>query len=212
MNMNTVFDGEAHINIIHAETVTRYVGRYLSERYEITDKRENPAYAQWHEDGRYFYHKKDKCIQIGLSDMQTYFEALSEKEWVTMFALKNTDAVTFNEEEKASLASLGIMPDYDAEGEWCYLILLENGVPVSEGVQVTEAYEQESILADGHKYKLSYGLNEEGKAVAGLYMDGANYSMEHDGVNVFIYDSLLEEIVEFVAFDTAEDAEAIRVD
>ena len=212
LNMNTVFDGEAHINIIHAETVTRYVGRYLSERYEITDKRENPAYAQWHEDGRYFYHKKDKCIQIGLSDMQTYFEALSEKEWVTMFALKNTDAVTFNEEEKASLASLGIMPDYDAEGEWCYLILLENGVPVSEGVQVTEAYEQESILADGHKYKLSYGLNEEGKAVAGLYMDGANYSMEHDGVNVFIYDSLLEEIVEFVAFDTAEDAEAIRVD
>ncbi len=212
LNMNTVFDGEAHINIIHAETVTRYVGEYLAERYEITDKRNDPAFAQWHEDGRYFYHKKDKCVQIGLSDMQTYFETLAGKEWVTMFALEKTDAVTFNEEERNVLANLGITPDYEAEGDWCYLVLIKDGKPVSEGVQVAEAYEQEFALDDGHVYKLSYGLDEDGNTVPGLYMDGDNYSMEHDGVNVFIYDTLLEEIVEFVAFETVEDATAIRVE
>ncbi len=212
LNMNTVFDGEAHINIIHAEKVTRYVGEYLSERYEITDKRQDPAFVKWHEDGRYFYHKKDKCVQIGLSDMQTYFETMQGKEWVTMFALENTDVIAFDEEEKSVLAALGITPDYDMAGPWCYLVLLENGKPVAEGVQVTGPYEQEYVLDDGHVYKLSYGLDEDGNAVAGLYMDGANYSMEHDGVNVFLYDSLLEEIIEFAAFDTVKGATAIRVD
>jgi hypothetical protein len=212
LNMNTVFDGEAHINIIHAEKVTRYVGEYLTERYEVTDKRQDPAFAQWHEDGKYFYHKKDKCVQIGLSDMQTYFESLQGKEWVTMFALKNTDVAALGEEEKEVLAALGITPDYEAKGPWCYLILLEDGKPVAEGVQVTEAYEQEYMLGDGHVYKLSYGVNEDGNAVPGLYMDGSNYSMEHVGVNVFIYDSLLEEIVEFAAFDNVDDAVTIRVE
>lgn len=213
LNMNTVFDGEAHINIIHAEKVTRYVGEYLKEQYEITDKRDDPAFSQWHEDGRYFYHKKDKCVQIGLSDMQTYFEELQGKEWVTMFALKKTDAVTFSAKERAVLATLGITPDYKEEGDWCYLVLLKDGKPVSEGVQVTEAYEKEIVIeGDVHTYKLSYGVDEDGNAVAGLYMDGDNYSMEHDGVNVFIYDPLLEEIVEFVAFDAVEGAKAIRVE
>lgn len=213
LNMNTVFDGEAHINIIHAETVTRYVGEYLCDRYEIDDKRDDPAYAQWHEDGKYFYHKKDKCVQIGLTDMQTYFKSLSGKEWVTMFALKKTEAITYSEEERAALAELGITLDYEAEGEWCYLVLLNDGKPVSEGVQVMDAYEEEFFLeGDSHSYKLSYGLNEDGNVVAGLSMDGDNYSMEHDGVNVFIYDPLLEEIVEFVAFDTTSGATAIRVD
>ena len=212
LNMNTIFDGEAHINIIHAETVTRYVGEYLSERYDITDKRNNPDFAQWHEDGKYFYHKKDKCVQIGLSNLQTYFETLQGKEWVTMFALKKTDAITLSDAERAALAGLGILPDYEAEGDWCYLVMLKDGKPLSEGVQVTQAYEQEFTPGDGHVYKLSYGPDEDGNLIPGLHMDGANYSMEHEGINVFIYDTLLEEIVEFVAFDTVEGAEAMRVE
>lgn len=212
LNMNTVFDGEAHINVIHAETVTRYVGNYLTERYEITDKRNDPAYAQWHEDGKYFYHKKDKCVQIGLSEGKTYFETLAGKDWVTMFAMKKTDVITLDDAERTALANLGITPDYEADGDWCYLVMLKDGKPLSEGVQVTQAYEQEITPGDGHVYKLSYGPDEDGKMVPGLYMDGANYSLEHDGINVFIYDTLLEEIVEFVAFDAVEGAEAIRVE
>ncbi len=212
INMNVVFDGEAHINILQAEKVTKYMGEYLSQNYEIEDKRENPAFAQWHEDGKYFYHKKDKCEQISISDMQTYFQALAGKEWVTMFAMKCTDAMTYTDDERAALALLGIAPNYDMQGEWCYLVLLQNGVPVAEGVQVTDMYEETFILDDGHEYKLSYAKNENGENVAGLFMDGSNYSMEHDGINLFIYDTLLEEIVEFVAFDTNKGANTIRVE
>ena len=75
----------------------------------------------------------------------------------------------------------------------------------------TDAYEREYALSDGHVYKLSYGLNEDGETVAGLYMDGSNFSMEHNGINVFIYDPLLEEIVEFAAFDPVTRAQTIRV-
>ncbi len=212
LNMNVIFDGEAHINILQAEKVTKYLGEYLLSRYEITDKRNDPAYALWHEDGRYFYHKKDKCIQIGLSDFDSYFKALREKEWVTLFAMKKTDAVTLSDSQKAVLTDLGITPDYEMDGQWCYLTLLKDGKAVGDGVQTCEMHEEIVTLSDGHEYKLSYAPDDEGIMLPGLYLDGDNYSMEHDGINVFIYDTLLNEVVEFAAFDTTEEAQAIRVE
>lgn len=212
LNMNTVFDGEAHINILQAEKVTRYVGEYLCDCYEITDKRTDENYAQWHEDGRYFYHKKDKCLQLTQTEMASYFETLYGKEWVTMFALKKSEAITLSDREREALSRLGIEPDYDAEGDWCYLVLLKDGKPVMDGAQVSDIYGEDIDTGDGHSYRLAYEMNEEGEMLPALYMDGDNYSMEYDGINVFIYDSLLEEIVEFVAFDTCAGAQALRVE
>ena len=211
VNMNTMFDGEAHVNILQAEKITRYMGQYLSARYPITDKRGDPAFAQWYEDGKYFYHKRDKCVQIGLSDLQTYAMSLSDKEWITMFAMKSSEGMSLSEEEKAALAAIGITPDYGREGDWCYLALIQNGISVTAPIQVSDTHEDSFFFAD-REFKLSYAQNEEGKYVAGLYMDGDNYSMEHDGMNLFIYDPFLEEIVEFVAFDVKKGAKAIRVE
>nr|MBQ8251762.1 hypothetical protein [Lachnospiraceae bacterium] len=209
LNMNTVFDGEAHVNILQAEKISRYVGEYLSGKYEITDKRKDPAFAQWHEDSAYFYHKKDMCVQISTEHIAEYFRTLADKEWITMFAMEKTDSVTFSEEEKEALAALGITPDYEAEGPWCYLVLLKNGVPYKEAVQVDGPYE-ETILLDGHEFKLMYEQKDDGNMVAGMDMDGKNYCMRHKGINVFIFDPLLDESVEYAAFDTFSGAQAIR--
>ena len=210
LNMNTLFDGEAHVNVLQAEKITRYVGEYLCGQYEIADKRKDPAFAQWHEDGRYFYHKKDMCVQVSTDDLKEYFEALAGKEWITLFAMKKSDAITFTDEEKAALVALGITPDYELEGQWCYLVLLKDGAAYKEGVQVSDVYE-EIISLDGHEYKLSYEMKDGGNMVAGMEMDGENCSMRHDGINVFVYDPLLEEKVEYVAFDVVAGAQAIRV-
>lgn len=203
LNLNTIFDGEAHINILQAEKVTRYVGEYLTGIYEIEDKRETPAFALWHEDSKWFYHKKDKCVQIGINDLQTYFEALKNTEWVTLFALKKEEAVTLSPVEKEALANLGITPDYEMDEDWCYLTLIQNGTALIEGVQTAENYAQDIPLGD-HIFTLSYEITEEGEKKTGLLLDGDNYSLDYSGINVFSYDLLLDEIVEFVAFDAAE--------
>jgi hypothetical protein len=212
LNMNTVFDGEAHINILQAEKVSDYVGAYLAQRYTWEDKRENPAFASWAEDCRYFTHKKDKCVQISTDDFSEYFANLQGKEWITLFSLKAEDAVSMSQEQKDALAALGISPDYDRGGNWCYMTILQGTSPVMEPVQVSDSFTQELTLEDGHSYGVSYETDEDGQWKSSLLMDGDNYSLDHTGINLFIYDSLLEEIVEFAAFDGGENFAIIRAE
>lgn len=42
--------GEIHFNIYGAEKVTTVVGRYLKDTYDLPDRREEPAYADWNDD------------------------------------------------------------------------------------------------------------------------------------------------------------------
>lgn len=44
--------GYGHFNILGAEKITAFFGRYLSEQYGLTDKRANPGYQEWQKDYR----------------------------------------------------------------------------------------------------------------------------------------------------------------
>ncbi len=43
----TDFRDEAHCNVYGAQKVTKYLGDYLTERYDLPDRREDPAYTDW---------------------------------------------------------------------------------------------------------------------------------------------------------------------
>ena len=236
VNMNLLFDGEAHLNILQAEKVTRYMGEYLSECYEITDKRQDPAFVSWHEDGRYFYHKKRKCELISTDDAKLYFSLLGESETVKLVAVrsdadstnakKSNDAYADGEKckEKQSrnsdrekqqklLAELGLKTDendflnyVEAElqnGSACYLALIDEQGNVLAQLSDTVAC---STMIDyaGHTWELSYDPEGEGRKTV-LGIDGDNYSLDHEGINLFSYDTLLEEVVEFAAFEAEDD-------
>ena len=149
VNMNTVFDGEAHINVLQAEKVSRYIGGYLAAHYKITDKRKDAAFADWAEDSAYFYRKKAKCELISTDDLEAYTDFLSQQDYVTMVAVKSGDAASENtlisQEQKDCLAALGLYPDYTMNGSWCYLALVRNGnEPVLQfqtQTEQTESYE-----------------------------------------------------------------------
>ena len=44
------YDANSHLNPSGAHKVTNYLGRVLREEYSVPDRREDPVYAQWHED------------------------------------------------------------------------------------------------------------------------------------------------------------------
>lgn len=48
-------DGGTHMNYHGASLVTGYLGKYLTEHYQLTDFRQNEKYEQWNTDCRYFY-------------------------------------------------------------------------------------------------------------------------------------------------------------
>lgn len=69
LNLNTVLDGEAHVNVLQAETISQYIGDYLWKRYEIRDKRTDlqfPYRNAWEESVRSFEKAKEECEQTKL--------------------------------------------------------------------------------------------------------------------------------------------------
>ena len=44
------YDAGDHLNYYGAAKVTAWLGQYLGSHYPLTDRREDPAYAHWHED------------------------------------------------------------------------------------------------------------------------------------------------------------------
>lgn len=44
------YDNYSHLNPSGARKVTEYLGAYIQEKYKIKDRREDAAYASWHED------------------------------------------------------------------------------------------------------------------------------------------------------------------
>lgn len=43
-------DGGNHLNFLGAKKVSSYLAKYLSEKYNLPDHREDPAYDNWEED------------------------------------------------------------------------------------------------------------------------------------------------------------------
>lgn len=66
LNLNTVLDGEAHVNVLQAEKITRAVGEYLTNLYQIEDKRslENfPYKEEWEKSVESFEAAKIQCSE-----------------------------------------------------------------------------------------------------------------------------------------------------
>ncbi len=57
------YDSHSHLNPSGARKVTEYLGAYIQENYDITDRREDTAYASWHEDYEVYTEHKIKKIQ-----------------------------------------------------------------------------------------------------------------------------------------------------
>lgn len=66
LNLNTILDGEAHVNVLQAERISRYIGEYLWERYELEDKRTDERFLykeEWEESVRSFEKAKEECME-----------------------------------------------------------------------------------------------------------------------------------------------------
>ena len=141
-----------------------------------------------------------------------------------MVAVKSSDKTSISQEQKDCLAALGLHPDYDMEGSWCYLALVRNGkepalefqtqteqaesyeLPYEAGCLITNtaAKASEKDFADlPHSFTLQSSLQEDGLH-ASFLMGEDDYCLDQEGINFFVYDPLLSEIVEFTAFAPGE--------
>lgn len=198
LNLNGEMAGQLHNHVFHAERITKRIGEWLLSLYDVEDKREQEAYAQWHEDADYYYRYKH---QLALNDVETYEEYISEligKDYLVCIAV-NQDAGAYLSDEAVELMhQLGVNGDVSKAGGKSYLAVVENGVLHAEtSSSDTVAYENRLYE---HRIKVVSQGSEAGCS-ASIQFDGEEYAPDEKGFNIVVYDPKADMILSTRSFE-----------
>ena len=163
LNLNTVLDGEAHINIVQAETVTKAVGDYLTSMYEVSPKAERAEIVQksFHHSAELFQSYYDKCELLSVNNFEQYWEFAKKPQYLTILCK------SYNEN--------------DSTGK---IMVMDGGNIVVEEIVTMEQAEsiEKTLDIEGKSLHLSAGTDTS------ILIDGLDYSMHTSGYNLVLYD------------------------
>lgn len=181
LNLNTVLDGEAHVNILQAKEITREVGKFLIKRYgeeafASRSERSEAVVNSFDLSGQLFDSYYKKCQLIRIDTFEEYMPFIQNENYL-VFLCKNYH-------DLSNTAEFQVMDGGEA------------------------IYQESAVKSDNEEVFLSKELNLYGKEIqltagsdTSIMIDGLDYSLHTNGYNIVLYDKVLEEFVEMVSFD-----------
>lgn len=180
-----------HTNIFGAEKVSNYLGKYISENYQIEDKRENPEYEYLTKQVEEYSCVVENGKIVDYFDPQQYIEALKSKN-LTVVYVKNCNMNDGSEKFKGLINALGFNMDKVNMPNFC--AIYENGEIVFEEGS-NENIKLERKVDGFNDLKINTGN-------LSINFSGTEESLSYPGFNVFIYNNKTNSIVEssFIGF------------
>lgn len=178
------YDGH-HMNVWGSRKFTKQLGQYLTEHYDLPDRRGDPAYQSWEENAQYIEaYARDGKLARGVSAEEAA-ALLLDPDYTCAVSVSGNGGAAYG----PLLEALGI-PAGEA-GMW---LVSAGEVLWSSGPGGgTEYFE-----LDGHDLKLTAG--PEGNA---MVYDRENIQPAADSVSVFVYDAVTQAQAAYLAFDAA---------
>lgn len=215
-NMNVLLDGQAHPNIIQAEKITTLLGEYLVSNYDFEDKRNNDRYKDWNDSVELFHRQYKKCEIISASDFVSYIPLLNDDKYIILIASKNQNNNTYDSNDIAYLnEQLALDCRLDIDYLNGYFAIIDGGNVIAESTNEALGYITDDLgisyetTIDNLQLKIcSSGSIMDGKT--SLIVNGTDFSMDCDGINIAIYDKSLGEMVEMSAFDLNDNMNMLR--
>lgn len=108
VNFDTdMYDPNSHLNASGAEKITKYIGEYVVENYEINDQRDNEAYASWNEDYDEYLDYKVKLFENN-QELDVYLMMLYDAEFSGIIEIKNKERFLSDENNADLLENINI--------------------------------------------------------------------------------------------------------
>lgn len=203
LNLNGEMPGQLHNHVFHAETITKRIGEWLTGLYKVEDKRENEAFARWHEDADYYYRYQHQLRLNEAETFEAYMGELVGKDYVVCIAVNQDAGAYLSEEAVALMQQLGAGWDLSKAGGKSYLAVLENGVVHAETCDDhTVAYENRLY---GHRISMISQGSLAGCS-ASIQFDGEEYAPNEKGFNIVVYDPKIDQILTSRSFEITQDA------
>ena len=216
LDFSTDFYNKNHVNPKGAVKYTRFLGKYIKDKFELIDHSQEPGYEKWNLE-QDLYEKKMEDAERTIDEKIEYARTVADYSET----LRNTDDVN----EWLSLVS---NPVY-------HLVFAYEGrmglPPGSEAVLLNEAYEYpQGELTLAVKTFGNWDLNEGESDISGILdewgdtryeasydgerisvlINGEEQAKDGDGISIVVFDSLYRELVDSILLTVVDGKFAIE--
>lgn len=180
----TDFADGGHMNIWGAERFTRFLGAYLTEHYDLPDRRGNPAYQSWEDNAWYLEAvSRNGKLALGVGPEEAA-SLLQDPDYTCAVAVFGTGGTAY----APLLEALGVPAG--ETGAW----LVSGGKVLWASGPEGEDY----FPLDTHDLKLT--ASQSG---TGMVFDREALETVPDGVSILVYDAVTQDLAAFLTFDAA---------
>lgn len=191
-----------HVNNFGALKVTKHLGDYLKENYELKDHRGEKDYILWDENSIYLSGKEVTKVLKDIGDINLYLQKLNSLEDYLMIISLSGDHLAAGDVYKAGLKALGIS-DEEYKTGGCFLF--EDGM---RKLYISDKTYKEKYSVDKEDI---YMKKQDGKA-GRIIWDGQTYNFVENGINIWIYDPRINKVIDSVGVDIYTSLDMIRLE
>lgn len=191
-DMSTDMGDEEHLNVIGAQRLTSWLGKYLKEQYDLTDYRGT-------EHGELLAEEYERCERYAalcradiLDDVEGYFETINRDRYDVLIQLTAPDAGLHTAEMTQLMQSLGLTVDMQALNGHRYLAWIKNGEVKYEGTAAS-AFEFADKFANGKGFRM-YG-DFDTTPTTKMRINFQDVVFNKRGLNILVYDSQADRIM-----------------
>jgi hypothetical protein len=192
---------EAHLNYRGNQKYSAYLGNYLKENYEISDRRGDGKYDSWKRNYEYIAQTIENEMLTESSDLSDMVNRIQDPDYWLIASLDgngNSSDPVLSE----FLNQIGIS-DENAAGIW----LMENHMVYwRSGAGEAEQY----VRTSPHDFCFQRSLNETGQFENSVIVDNAAYKKVDNGVNILVYDTKTETIVDNFGINSDDNYSLVR--
>lgn len=211
-------DGD-HMNYYGASKLTKWLGKYLLEKYSATDVRGDERYAFMEGELNQYYDNITDVVSLkGINNAADYLKcALQMKDCMVFVSVKDDAAKQLTQEQRDAFASLGLTKLSELTYGASYLAVIEDGAILEEQSEFwsQEMYDAGKTAGSGkcistvgttrnqNKYALKSGGAKLGNE-ASCIIDKTEYFENLQGINILVYNYRKEGAVDSAVFNTAQ--------
>ena len=204
LDLRTDTDGGTHLNGWGATKLTKYIGNYIVEKYEIPDVRTDSSYDFMKEDLLIFNKHSDMLKLRDQYELEAYLRELKKKKnnYTVIFSVKDIQGFYLNRNIIEQLKELGFK-DADILLEQKYHSFI--GIAGLDGGNIElyggDEYIQYSDKINGREILITSSTLNTGNNSC-IQIGLTNYSINQRGLNIVVTDKQTGDIVDSVCFDT----------
>lgn len=194
----------SHLNYKGNQKFTQYIAQYLKENYSISDRRGDSDYASWQGDAEYI---SQQIYNQELREMVD-FDHISKKIWNENYRLiisVDGDCTTEDESLQTFYSSIGITNDE------------RNGIWYRDNTYGIDWYthdgdEEKYIQIPAHDFHMRRYTDEEGGGYRNqVIIDNTEYKNVENGINIVVYDTVTDSIVDSFGLDYYDGYRLVRL-